>query len=159
MKLITFFATVLFLSSQAAFAESADGSGALALAALAAAHSPSVNARDKSVLKDFLNGETNVSYPPQKKITVAADAVTCRASNVDITAHSCDLTFGSQKAAIQGAKAHELYAALIEVHAEQDAGPGTVFAAVSKLICIIDPAGVKAKDGSGAHCEFAGART
>jgi hypothetical protein len=84
------------------------------------------------VLNKLFNHESNVPYPSQKRIGVAADAVTCRASNVDIAAHSCELTFGAKKVAVEGMKAHELYATLIEVHAEPDAGAGSIFVGVSK---------------------------
>ena len=45
----------------------------------------------------FLNGEINAPYAAKEKFTVAAEAVTCRSSNVDITLHQCDLTFGTKK--------------------------------------------------------------
>ena len=49
--------------SSTAFAETADGSGALALAALVAENSPLLGASDKAMLAKFLNGQTNVAYP------------------------------------------------------------------------------------------------
>jgi hypothetical protein len=156
MKLVTAFVIPFLLSSQAALADSVDGNGALALAALVAGHSPNISASDKGVLNKLSNDEANVPNPSKKQIRVAADAVTCRASNVDIAAHSCELTFGAKKVAVEGMKAHELYATLMEVHVEPDGAAGTIFVAVSKLLCTIDPAGVKARDGSGAHCEFGG---
>jgi hypothetical protein len=82
---------------------------------------------------------------PNKKITVAAGAVTCRASNVDITQHSCDLTFGAKKATTQGRKAHELYATLAAVGVPPDGAAGSIFEAVSNLDCTIDPARGEAK--------------
>ncbi len=154
MKPIAFLTIPLLLANHAALAGSADGSGALALAALVAEHSPNVKASDKTVLGKFLNGQTNVPYLPNKKITVAAGAVTCRANNVDITQHSCDLTFGAKKATTQGRKAHELYATLAEVGVPPDGAAGSIFEAVSNLDCTIDPAEVKQKAGGGAHCTF-----
>jgi hypothetical protein len=112
---------------------------ALALAALVAEHSSNVTAGNKSVLEKFLNGQTNVTYSPNKKITVAASAVTCRASNVDITQHGCDLTFGAKKVATHGRKAHELYATLAEVRVPPDGAVGSIFEAVPNLDCTIDP--------------------
>jgi hypothetical protein len=144
----------LLLINHAAFAGSADGNGALAVAALVAEHSPAVKAGDKTVLEKFLNGQTNVPYPPNKKITVAADAVSCRSSNVDITQHRCDLTFGAKKVTTNGRKAHELYATLAEVGVPSDGAAGSVFEAVSNLDCTIDPAEVKQKAGGGAHCKY-----
>jgi hypothetical protein len=79
MKPIAFLTIQLLFVNHAAFAASVDGIGALALAALVGEHSPHVKASDKIVLEKFLNGQTNVPYPAHNKITVAADAVTCRA--------------------------------------------------------------------------------
>jgi len=158
MKPIAFLTIPLLLANHAAFAGSADGNGALALAALVAGHSLGVNAIDKHVLAKFLNGYANVRYPPNKKITVSAGAVTCRASNVDITLHSCDLTFGAQKVTTHGRKAHELYATLAEVGVPPDGAAGSIFEAVSNLDCTIDPGEVKQKAGGGAHCAFAPAK-
>jgi hypothetical protein len=144
----------LLLINHAAFAGSAGGNSALALAALAAEHSPTVKAGNRKVLEKFLNGQTNVSYLPNEKITVAAGAVSCRASNVDITQHSCDLTFGTKKVTTIGRKAHELYATLAEAGVPPDGAAGSVFEAVAHLDCTIDPAEVKQKAGGGAHCKF-----
>lgn len=154
MKPIAFLAIPLLLANHAAFAGSAGGNGALALAALVAGHSPNVKASDKIVLEKFLNGQTNVHYPPNKKITVAAVAVTCKASDVDITQHSCDLTFGAKKVTTHGRKAHELYATLAEAGVPPDGAAGSIFEAVSNLDCTIDPTEVKQKAGGGAHCTF-----
>ncbi|MGH6868686.1 MAG: hypothetical protein ACREDA_07445, partial [Methylocella sp.] len=89
---------------------------------------------------------------------VAASAVTCRASDVDITRHSCDLTFGAKKVTTRGRKAHELYATLAEVGVPPDGAAGSMFEAVSNLDCAIDPAEVKQKAGGGAHCTYAPAK-
>jgi hypothetical protein len=152
------FLTIPLLLANHALAGPIDGNGALALAALVAEHSPSVTAFDKNLLAKFLNGYANVRYPPNKKITVSAGAVTCRASNVDITLHSCDLTFGAQKVTTHGRKAHALYATLAEVGVPPDGAAGSIFEAVSNLDCTIDPGEVKQKAGGGAHCAFAPAK-
>jgi hypothetical protein len=157
MKPIALLTIPLLLANHAAFAGSIDGNGALALAALVAEPS-NIKASDKIVLAKFLNGQTSVPYAPNKKIKVAAAAVTCRASDVDITQHSCDLTFGAKKAATQGRKAHELYATLAEVGVPPDGAAGSIFEGVSNLDCTIDPGEVKQKGGGGAHCTFAQAK-
>ncbi len=158
MKPIAILTIPLLLANHPAFAGSVDGNGALALAALVAQHSPNVKAGDKIVLEKFLNGRTNVPYPPNHKITVAAAAVACRVSDVDITQHSCDLTFGAKKVATKGGKAQELYATLAEVGVPQEGTAGSAVEAVSNLTCTIDPAEVKQKAGGGAHCTFAPAK-
>jgi hypothetical protein len=147
-------APFLLATAAAASAGSVDGNGALALAAIVGEHSPNVIAVNKIVLSRFLNGQTNVHYPPNKKIEVKADSVSCKTSNVDITEHGCELTFGAKKATLHGRKAHELYATLAEVGAPSEGAAGSVFEAVSNLDCTVDPAEVKQKAGGGAHCGY-----
>ncbi len=98
--------TLLLTSLNASAATT--GSNALALAALVGPHSPVVGRHDKRVLARLFDGHTNVLFPSSKN--VEADAIDCIAGNVDITAHSCKLTFGSKTAKVSGRKAHELYA-------------------------------------------------
>jgi hypothetical protein len=143
----------LLIAMTTAFAGSIDGSSALALAALVAEHSPNVKAGN--LLEKFLNGRV---YSSRKKINVAASGITCKANNVDITLHQCDLTFGAKKVTTHGRKAHELYATLAEAGVPPEGAAGSIFEAVSNLDCTIDPAEVKQKRGGGAHCTFAPAK-
>jgi hypothetical protein len=140
-----------------AFAGAADGSGALALAALVGQNSPLLGDSAKTLLAKLLDGETKASVKPGQILSVTADKLTCKSSNVDITLHSCDLAFGSRTVTLKGRAAHELYATLIEIGVPPDAGAGSVFEAVAKLDCKIDPGEVMANAGGGAHCEYAAA--
>jgi hypothetical protein len=140
--------------AQAASAETADGSGALALAAIVGENSPLLGAADKAVLAKFLDGESDVAYPAGRTIAVTADKLVCRANNVDIAAHSCELSFGSETVALSGRRAHELYATLAEIGVAPDGAAGSIFEAVSGLKCAIDPNAVKEKAGGGAHCDY-----
>jgi hypothetical protein len=70
-------AAALLTLSGAAFAETADGNGALALSAIVGETSPLLSARDKSVLAKFLNGQTNVTYPDGQTISLTARKLTC----------------------------------------------------------------------------------
>jgi hypothetical protein len=142
MKQVVLGLTSLLVASSAALAGSVDGSATLALAALVAEHSPNVKAGDKLLLEKFLNGRV---YSYRKKITVAASSISCKASNVDITLHHCDLTFGTKKIATNGRKAHELYALLAEAGVPPDGAAGSIFEAISNLDCTIDPTDVKQK--------------
>jgi len=135
-------------------AESADGNGALALAALVAENSPLLGATDKAVLAKFLNGQTNVAYPAGETTLVSADKITCRASNVDITEHSCDLAFGKKTVMLMGRRAHELYTTLAEIGVQAEGAAGSSFAALSNLKCAINPSEVQQKSGGGAHCDY-----
>ena len=145
----------LLLAPHAASAQTADGSGALALAALVGIVSPLLGAAEKDALGKLLDGRGDFTFPAGKTIAVEAAKVSCKASNVDIKAHSCDLSFGRQDAALQGRAAHELYATLIEIGVAPDAGAGSVFEALATLDCKIDPNEVKQNSGGGAHCSYA----
>jgi hypothetical protein len=147
-------AAAMLSFSSAALAESADGNGALALAALVAENSPLLGATDKAVLANFLNGQTNVAYPAGETTLVSADKITCRASNVDITEHSCDLAFGKKTVMLMGRRAHELYTTLAEIGVQVEGAAGSSFAALSNLKCAINPSEVQDKSGGGAHCDY-----
>jgi hypothetical protein len=136
-------------------AETANGSGALALAALVGNVAPSLGAAEKSALMKLLDGKTDFSFPAGKAITVAAQKITCRAGNVDITSHSYDLTFGGQVVSLKGRSAHELFATLAEIGIQPDGAAGSIFEALSNLKCTIDPNEVKQKSGGGAECQYA----
>jgi len=155
MKPIVPGVVALILATSAAYAGSVDGSSALALAALVAEHSPDVKAGNKLLLEKFLHGRV---YSYAKKINVTANGITCKAGNVDITLHECDLTFGAHKITTRGRKAHELYATLAEAGVPSEGAAGTNFEALSNLDCTIDPVEVKQKAGGGAHCAYAPAK-
>src|SRR5258706_15523477 len=84
----------------------ATGPTALALAAVIAQHSPAVRTFDKRVIARLFRGNTSFGFTPNTKISVDADSVVCRVSNVDITSRSCDLSFGSRKRKLTGRDAN-----------------------------------------------------
>lgn len=147
-------ACALLLANGSALAASATGSSALALAALVARHSPLVSAYDKSIMARMLNGNLGFSFPKNKKIMVRAAAVVCRASDVDITLHSCTLTFGKKTAALKGREAHELFATVAEAGVPSEGAAGSIYEGLSQLVCTIDPNAVKQRGGGGADCTF-----
>ena len=153
-KMAPLVALAILLANQSAFAASTGGAGALALAALVAEHSPLLTHRDKDVMARMFDGKLNFSFPANKKISVLADSVVCRASDVDISAHSCELTFGAKKRALSGRKAHELYATVAEAGVQPDGAAGSIFESLSHLACTIDPNEVKQRAGGGADCQF-----
>lgn len=144
---------LLFAVHSASAGASANGGGALALAALTAKYAP-LKPAEKIALAHLLEGRSKIIFPAGKKITVAVDALSCRASNVDITQHACDLTFATKKVAVQGRAAHELYATLAEIGVPPDGAAGTVHESLSNLECVIDPAEIEQKAGGGAQCKY-----
>jgi hypothetical protein len=115
MKIMAILAAPLALASQSALAGFAEHGGALATATLVGEYAPSVESMEKTVLEKLLDGESDTLYPVNKKISVKADAVSCKANNLDITEYMCELTFGTNKVTINGRRAHELYATLAEI--------------------------------------------
>ena len=143
------------LACQTALAGSVTGNGALSLAALVGQHAPHLTKAEKRLLLNYFNGEAGAKFPTGKTFSVKADSVTCRISNVDITFHSCDLTFGASKVTIKGRLAHELYATLIENGVPGDGAAGSNFEAVGAVDCKIDPGEVASRGGGGAKCDYA----
>src|SRR5262249_18577575 len=125
------------------------GSVALALAALVGVNSPLLNAYDKQALAGLLDGNPKAAL---KNIAIEAQSVVCRASNVDLTAHSCDRTFGSKTINLKGRKAHEPFATLNEAGVPSEGAAGSIIEALSHLTCRIDPKQLQA--GAGADCKF-----
>jgi hypothetical protein len=154
MKKLALLAISMLAASQAASAATTAGGSALALAALVAEHSPLLSHHEKNVIAKMFDGHLNFTFPANKKISVKADAVVCRASNVDITSRSCELTFGTKKPNLKGRKAHELFATVAEAGVPPDGAAGTIFEALSHLVCTIDPNEIKQRAGGGASCQF-----
>src|SRR5260370_15685254 len=104
MKKLIISALALTVGQTAAFAAPGTTTGptALALAAVIAQHSPAVRAFDKRVIARLFRGNTNFGFTPNTKISIDADSVVCRVSNVDITSRSCELNFGARKRTLTG---------------------------------------------------------
>jgi len=130
------------------------GPTALALAAVVAQHSPSVRAFDKRVIARLFRGNTSFGFIPNKKISVDADSVVCRVSNVDITSRSCELSFGSRKRTLTGREANEVGATMATAGVPAEGAAGSSIEAISKLRCTIDPNEIMQKAGGGATCTF-----
>lgn len=135
-------------------AMTATGRGALALASLVADQSPTIRARDRTVLRQMFNGRAAVTFPVGQKIEVRADSVVCRVGNVDITQHDCTLTFGNRTVREDGRRAHEFYTTLIEVGVRPEGAAGSLHFALSALVCNVDPQVIRQRAGGGAECSF-----
>jgi hypothetical protein len=139
-------------SVSAARAGTVSGSTALALAGVIAPMSPLLTSAEKKAMAMLFSANSDIPY--KKPILVIADKIVCRTGNVDITARSCEVTFGKKVKTVNGPTANEIFAtqALAGVPAEGAAGSN--FEGVSKLKCTIDPNAIRQKDGSGADCTF-----
>jgi len=143
--------SVTGIGTAAAASVSVSGSVALALAGVVAPYSllPSI---EKKAVAAFFAGQTNVSYA--SKITVTADKIVCRTSNVDITARSCELTFKTSNRSLKGREANEIFATEVMAGVPGDGAAGSNFESLSKLSCTLDPKAIKDKGGAGADCAF-----
>jgi hypothetical protein len=154
MKLTKSAALVFALSLagvSAAQAASVTGPAALALAGVVALYAP-LPAANKHAVAAFFKGDTN--FPYKGKISVMADKIVCRTSDVDITARSCEVTFKTKKQTLNGREANELFATEAVAGVPSEGAAGSNFESLSKLNCTLDPAQLKAKAGAGAECTY-----
>jgi|ERR1700678_466615 hypothetical protein len=147
-------AAVATVATAQAASGSANGPAALALAGVVAAHSPVLGSYGRRTVAQLFDGHSGVSFPPNRKISVEADSVLCRASDVDITSPSCELTFGAGKRSLKGREANELYATLAAAGVASEGAAGSIVESVTKLVCTLDPGEIKQKAGGGADCSF-----
>jgi hypothetical protein len=153
-KLAIFVVPLLACGGSAASAASATASGqtALALAGVVALYSPLLTSDEREAVSALFVGQIGGRYA--KKISVTADKIACRISNVDITARSCELTFRGAKQTITGRRANEIFATEAMAGIPPDGAAGSVSESLSKLTCTIDPAEIRKKAGGGADCSF-----
>jgi hypothetical protein len=139
-------------SAASAAPATANGPAALALAGVVALYSPLLTADEREAVSAFFVGQSGVRYA--KKISVTADRIVCKVSNVDITARSCELNFKGAKQTITGRRASEIFATEAMAGVPADGAAGSVSESLSKLNCTLDPAEIKQKAGGGATCTF-----
>lgn len=153
-RLVILVVSALTVGASAASAAPATASGpnALALAGVVALYSPLLTSDEREAISAFFVGQGGVRYA--KKISVTADRIVCRVSNVDITARSCELTFRGARQTITGRRASEIFATEAMAGVAPDGAAGSVTESLSKLSCTIDPAEIKQKAGGGATCAF-----
>jgi len=140
-------------SVAAAAPATASGPTALAVAAVLAQYSPVLNPGERKVIAGLFDGNTRMSYP-LKKLSVDADAVMCRISNVAISERSCEITFQKGKRTLKGRAANEVYATLASAGVVAEGAAGSMIQNVSKLSCTLDLGAIKQNAGGGADCSW-----
>ena len=140
-------------SVAAAAPATASGPTALAVAAVLAQYSPVLNPGERKVIAGLFDGNTRKSYP-LKKLSVDADAVMCRISNVAISERSCEITFQKGKRTLKGRAANEVYATLASAGVVAEGAAGSMIQNVSKLSCTLDLGRIKQNAGGGADCSW-----
>jgi hypothetical protein len=138
----------------AAQAGASNGANALALSAIVGELAPQTSAPNKKLLAAYFSGRADAPHAKDLRIAVKADAIDCRAGNVDITSRACELTFGAKKVELRGRKAHELYATLIENGVALEGAAGASHASITALDCMVDADEVAEKGGGGARCAY-----
>jgi hypothetical protein len=158
MKTRTMLAVLFVLGPGVSTASAASGNtsgpAALALAAVVASHSSVLASFDRRAMARLFGGHSAISFPPNRTISVAADSIVCRASNVDITSRTCELAFGAGKRLLKGREANELAATLAAAGVAPEGAAGSIVESVTKLACTIDPTEIRQKAGGGAQCTF-----
>ena len=144
----------LLLTCQSVLAATASGSSAFALASLVAVHSPVLSTGDIALIRRLFNGHFHQLRGDTKPISVEANAIVCSVGNVDLTAHSCKLTFGGKTINLTGDKAYELYATMSQAGVPSEGSAGAVHESLSHLVCTINPLEIAKRDGGGADCTF-----
>jgi hypothetical protein len=152
-KLLALGLTLAAMSSASA-AATASGPVALALAAVVAQHSPLLAAHKKRAMARLFAGDGNFHVKSSMTISVTADEIVCRTSNVDIAARSCEMTFNASKRGVTGGQANELFATLATAGVTPEGAAGSNFENISKLNCTVDPNEIRRKSGGGADCSF-----
>jgi hypothetical protein len=145
--------TTLGHSAASAAPATASGPTALAVAAVIAPSSPILNPGERKVIAGLFDGNSKISYP-KKKLSIDADLVMCRISNVAIAERSCEITFKKGKRSLKGRAANEVYATLASAGVTAEGAAGSMIENISKLSCTLDLAAIKQNDGSGADCSW-----
>jgi len=127
----------------------------IALAGVVALYAPLPAANKKAVAALF-KGDTN--FPYTAKVSVMAEKIVCRTSNVDLTARSCEVTFKTSTKTLKGREANEIYATAAMAGIPSDGAAGSNFESLSKLNCTLDPKVLKQKAGGGADCSYEAAK-
>ena len=131
----------------------ATGAMALAVAGVIAPYSTVLNPGERKVIAMLFDGNSKVGYPI-KKLSVAADSVMCRISNVAIADRSCEITFNKAKRSLKGKAANELYATLASAGVTAEGAAGSMIESISKLSCTLDLGVIKQNAGGGADCSW-----
>ena len=150
--LLTTLVTAFGQSSALAAPATTTGATALAVAAVVAQYSPLLSAYEKRLIAGIFDG--NLKVGDKRKLSVAAETVTCKISNVAIAERSCDLTFKKSKRFLKGREANEVYATLASTGIVAEGAAGSMIQTVTKLNCTLDPAVIKDNSGGGADCSF-----
>lgn len=146
--------TVFGQSPASAASTTVTGATALAVAAVVAQYSPLLSGSVKKVIAALFDGNIKVKSP-KKKLSVAADTVMCRISNVAIAERRCEITFrkGMQHS-LKGREANEVFATLASAGVTAEGAAGSMIENVTKFSCTLDPGEIRQNAGGGTDCSM-----
>ena len=146
-------AAMLGPSAASAAPAAVTGPTALAVAAVVAQYSQLLNPGERKVIAGLFDGNGRISYP-KRKLSVSAETVTCRISNVAIAERSCDIVFSKGKRTLKGREANEVYATLASAAVAAEGAAGSMIESLSKLSCTLDLDAIRQNAGAGADCSW-----
>ena len=146
-------ATLVLAGGAKAAPMTMNGEPALAFAALVGAYSPALTASQKHVLSKFLGGQT-AFVSSNATITLHVSEVHCQLGDVDLTKHSCRITYGAAVTALNGEEGADILANMALAGVMGDGAAGTIHYDVLNVTCTIKVAEVKSPDGGGASCSY-----
>ena len=146
--------TFLLPTCQSVLAATVSGSNALALASVVVVQTPALSTGDKLLIRRLFNGHYYQLRGDTKVISVEANAIVCSTGNVDITSHSCKLTFGGKTINLTGDAAYQLYATMSQAGVPAQGSAGEIHESLSHLVCTINPLEIVKRNGGGADCTF-----
>jgi hypothetical protein len=124
----------MVLCSFEVFAANAQGSSALALATLTAEHDAALGASQRIVIAKPFAGQVNFAYPAGRS--------------------GPPLTFGIHRVNLTGRLANELYATIAAAGVSADSAAGSIYEALHRLACTLEPSVTEQNGGGGATRAF-----
>jgi hypothetical protein len=154
--LIILISGLLFNLPAYAMDHDSTGAHAVLLSGEIAEVSTVLSSAQKSRIAGIFNGTwpSDTHFASRAPLYINAQGVTCRWSNVDITAASCDFDFGGPHKIVHGIKAHRVISALQVVGVLGDGAAGSIYFTANHIDCQLKPADIAARAGSGAECTF-----
>jgi hypothetical protein len=137
----------------AAHAGTMNGGPALSFAALVGQYSPTLTAARKHILNKFLSGQTSFSSS-NATFSFKITEVHCQLGDVDLTKHSCQITYGAAVTTLKGEEGANILANMALAGVMGDGAAGTIHYDVKTVTCTIKVGEIKSPDGGGASCTF-----
>ncbi len=129
------------------------GNAALSFAALVGHYSPALTIGQKHILLHFLAGQTSF-VSSNATITFHVDEVHCQLGDVDLTRHSCKITYGSANTTLNGEEGAAILANMAQAGVMGDGAAGTIHFDAKNITCTLKVGEIKSPDGGGVSCSY-----